>query len=127
MKMKDGLKGLRFTNMIQRRNLGFCSARKVPEIDAPALAVPCICIPACATRTSISPWRKSLSPYPGPPGHHFSHSRVLPLFSVSRISGRRISRFHGRVVYMSLPLLDVYFICRSFEFNRVDPFVRRNN
>lgn len=70
----------------------------VPKIDN----VSCICIPVCSIRTSVSlPFRKQiLIPRSlGPPGHHPRHSRVLPLFSVSRITPCCILRSSRNVIY----------------------------
>jgi len=49
----------------------------------------------------VSPFSKA-NPYPaslGPPGHHPRHSRVLPLFSVSRITPCCILRSSRNVIY----------------------------
>jgi|GEM_PF-5747924 len=49
----------------------------------------------------VSPFSKA-NPYPaslGPPGHHPKHSRVLPLFSVSRITPCCILRSSRNVIY----------------------------
>lgn len=65
--------------------------RQAPSVHVPRTGyVPCICIPVCSIRTSVSlsPFyeSKSLSRSSWvPQGHHPKHSRVLPLFSVSRI------------------------------------------